>query len=1065
MKSCFCDNAAMGVLRFCAALAATLACAVAAAAHPGIDPLFGAGGIADMPAGTLGLNAQSRFDFATLTRAEGDGGTWYVFASNYQSYALGRFGANGVLDTAFGGGGAIWGSVPAASARPMAVGLAESGRPLIAAGDADYFRTALHLRRVTRTGAPDTGFGLSGFTIVTFPEVVTDNGTVPVGPTGIVARTGGGAFVTMARSAVVAITEQGAVESSFAAGGFLYLPTTTHDHYVYQDTVLAVTAGGQVYALRKTATASVVVRFGANGALDPTYNAALPAALPWSLVDSHLDRAGNLYLAFKTAGSHGYWSALAICKVDAQGRLDPTFGTGGVAVVDDGDASLSQSDPAYRLTDVADDGTLLVAANVTSQFYTAPLGIRVLDASGNPLRTFGGKGVTRIEQAPVDSRYFYGASARFDAAGRVVALGIGSAAGETLRALRLNRTFLHRATVADARTNERTSGTTVPQTTFQYGAQILADARVDGDAGAPAGMLRFDAGPWSCSENVVFTFPAGRVGCAVLADRIGQVPWTLAYLGDQIYGPAQASGPDIRVGKRTLSAFATYFDKSARVDDWANVGVRWSSPLPSPGPPALPAGTARLSLGAATCEVPLDIYTGASCRVIAREVGTAAWTVEYLGDPYFTSDPLTVGPVTVQPAERAFSLNFVNGTATVSVAGADAHCGVRSFGTFDLSTRLPSLPRPNPVSSVKGGAITLTTVPGCPPHGALAISVTYPFDVAAGAELWSYLALPGSPQGGWLRLPATISGRTVTASVVEGSIFDTSTEAPGTLATSFVLYNANGSPEAPRFVGLASYAFGAQAVAVSSAPATIVLTNVGTSPLTVASLTSTNPAEFRLSDVTCAGNIPPGGICLFGVSFTPAMAGARTGTIAVASNAAGGPFVVNLSGTGVAAAPLPRLVEYRHAGFDHYFLTSIADEIGKLDTGVIAGWTRTGLEIASYPLAARGETVCRFFSASFAPRSSHFYTASASECATVKGNPVWQFEGTVFNVDVPAADGTCPASTLPVYRLYNNGKGGAPNHRYTTSLAVRDDMLAQGWIPEGYGPLAVMMCAPVEPSM
>ena len=70
------------------------------------------------------------------------------------------------------------------------------------------------------------------------------------------------------------------------------------------------------------------------------------------------------------------------------------------------------------------------------------------------------------------------------------------------------------------------------------------------------------------------------------------------------------------------------------------------------------------------------------------------------------------------------------------------------------------------------------------------------------------------------------------------------------------------------------------------------------------------------------------------------------------------------------------------------------------------------------------------------------------------------FEGEVFFVAVPALDGTCPAGTNPVYRVYNNGQGAAPNHRYTTDLAVRNAMLAQAWIPEGYGPIGVIMCAP-----
>jgi hypothetical protein len=66
----------------------------------------------------------------------------------------------------------------------------------------------------------------------------------------------------------------------------------------------------------------------------------------------------------------------------------------------------------------------------------------------------------------------------------------------------------------------------------------------------------------------------------------------------------------------------------------------------------------------------------------------------------------------------------------------------------------------------------------------------------------------------------------------------------------------------------------------------------------------------------------------------------------------------------------------------------------------------------------------------------------------------------VFNVAAASADGSCPPATLPVYRLYNNGQGGAPNHRYTTDTGVRQQMIDAGWVPEGYGALGVVMCAP-----
>jgi hypothetical protein len=161
-----------------------------------------------------------------------------------------------------------------------------------------------------------------------------------------------------------------------------------------------------------------------------------------------------------------------------------------------------------------------------------------------------------------------------------------------------------------------------------------------------------------------------------------------------------------------------------------------------------------------------------------------------------------------------------------------------------------------------------------------------------------------------------------------------------------------------------------------------------------------------------------------------------------------------------AAGTVATVVEYYHAAFDHYFVTAIADEIAKLDAGTFTGWQRTGLEFNAYTDSPGGSVpVCRFFSTSFGSKSSHFYTPDPAECAKVKQNSDWQFEGNVFNIDFAAADGTCNTGWQPVYRLYNNGQGSAPNHRYTTSLAVRSQMIAAGWIPEGNG-IGVVMCAP-----
>jgi hypothetical protein len=166
-----------------------------------------------------------------------------------------------------------------------------------------------------------------------------------------------------------------------------------------------------------------------------------------------------------------------------------------------------------------------------------------------------------------------------------------------------------------------------------------------------------------------------------------------------------------------------------------------------------------------------------------------------------------------------------------------------------------------------------------------------------------------------------------------------------------------------------------------------------------------------------------------------------------------------------APAPTPpakaAAIEYYYPAFDHYFITAIPAEIAALDAGTFPGWVRTGESFTVYSNALlESSSVCRFFGTSFGPRSTHFYSSDPGECAIVNQNGGWELEGDVMTIGVPDGAGNCAAGTQPVYRLYNNGQGGAPNHRYTASLAVRNQMLAQGWISEGSGDNGVTMCSP-----
>jgi hypothetical protein len=132
---------------------------------------------------------------------------------------------------------------------------------------------------------------------------------------------------------------------------------------------------------------------------------------------------------------------------------------------------------------------------------------------------------------------------------------------------------------------------------------------------------------------------------------------------------------------------------------------------------------------------------------------------------------------------------------------------------------------------------------------------------------------------------------------------------------SATLVIADSDPSSPQTVNLrgtgtavllsaTSVNLGPQPVDTTSAPKTIVLANLGNTPLRIASLTlrGTDPGDFEIqSSSTCAvGKTVAGeGSCTINLAFKPTAAGARSATLVIGDSDPSSPQTVSLSGTGM----------------------------------------------------------------------------------------------------------------------------------------------------------------------
>ena len=110
-----------------------------------------------------------------------------------------------------------------------------------------------------------------------------------------------------------------------------------------------------------------------------------------------------------------------------------------------------------------------------------------------------------------------------------------------------------------------------------------------------------------------------------------------------------------------------------------------------------------------------------------------------------------------------------------------------------------------------------------------------------------------------------------------------------------------------------SLSFAAQAVSITSAPQTILLTNTGSGGLTPLTIGTTG--DFAETN-NCTVPVSPGIACTIGVTFTPTAGGVRNGTLTLTDNAVNSPQIVTVdrNRAGGYGQPLGYQFEFRQHG-------------------------------------------------------------------------------------------------------------------------------------------------------
>lgn len=155
------------------------------------------------------------------------------------------------------------------------------------------------------------------------------------------------------------------------------------------------------------------------------------------------------------------------------------------------------------------------------------------------------------------------------------------------------------------------------------------------------------------------------------------------------------------------------------------------------------------------------------------------------------------------------------------------------------------------------------------------------------------------------------SGNCSSSVLVGGNCAITVTFTPTAVGTRTVTVTiTDNAPDSPQTISLngtatevslsaTSLSFGSQKVQTTSGTHKVMLTNLGSTAMSVTGITvtGTDSGDFK-TKTNCGSSVAPGASCTIGVTFTPTATGARSAAVSISDGGGASPQTITLTGTG-----------------------------------------------------------------------------------------------------------------------------------------------------------------------